>query len=391
MASIRKRGNSYLLVVSTGYDYQGNRRKAQQKTVKPPNGLTAKQMEKWLNEQAILFEKEVKNQPITVNENIKLAEYIEIWQRDIAPAKLAKSTISRSNIDIERLLPHIGHYKLKDLTAEIFRNFYYDMRQVKNKRTGEPLAEASIEGLHAVICGILTSAMEQGYIIHNPAWRAYKPQGKRKEKIIADEETIQKLIKALENESIKYEVYFKIIIATGIRRGECAGLKWSDINWKENSIHIQRNAVKVEGEQVFTKQPKTTSGDRYVYFSNDMASLLREYKKFCDEHMRVYESQTLTEDTYLFKQENKDLPMLPDTFSSRFKKILKTNGLPNKLNVHSIRHSVASLLIANGTDVTTVSSLLGHAQVSTTLDIYSHAFDKNRKKAAEGLHKGLEI
>ena len=97
-----------------------------------------------------------------------------------------------------------------------------------------------------------------------------------------------------------------------------------------------------------------------MYFSDDMASLLHEYKRFCTEHLRVYESVELTDDTYLFRQENKDLPMLPDSFSHRFKKILQANGLPEKLNVHSLRHSVASVLIANGTDVTTVASLLGH-------------------------------
>lgn len=391
MASIRQRGNSYLLVVSMGYDYQGNRIKAQQKTVKPPEGLTPKQTEKWLNEEAILFEKQVKNQPITTNKNITLAQYIEIWQAEVSPSKHAKSTISRNKIDIQRILPTLGHYKLKDLKSEMFRSFYAEMRKEKNKLNGKPLAEATIEGLHSVICGILTSAMEQGYITHNPAWRTYKPQGKRKEKIIANEEILQKLITALENENIKYEVYYKIIISTGIRRGECSGLKWSDISFADSSIHIQRNAVKVGGEAVFTKEPKTLSGDRYVYFSNDMASLLQEYKRFCTEHLRVYEGVALTDDTYLFRQENKDLPMLPDSFSHRFKKILKANGLPEKLNIHSLRHSVASVLIANGTDVTTVASLLGHSQVSTTLDIYSHAFDKNRKKASEVLQKGLGV
>ena len=65
MASIRKRGeNSYLLVVSRGYDYQGNRLKPAQKTVHPPKGLTAKQTEKWLNEQAVLYEREVKHTPV---------------------------------------------------------------------------------------------------------------------------------------------------------------------------------------------------------------------------------------------------------------------------------------------------------------------------------------
>lgn len=391
MASIRKRGNSYLIVVSMGYDYVGNRIKSVQKTIKPPEGYTPKQIEKWLGEQAILFEREAKNEPQAINKSITLAQYSEIWLRDIAPTKLAKSTLIRDKREVDRFLPYIGQHKLKDLRAEQFRELYVKLRNVKNQNNGKLLAEASIEGVHSVICSVLTSAMEQGYITHNPAWRTYKPVGKRKEKIIADEETLQKLIAALEGESIKYEVFFKLIIATGMRRGECCGLRWSDINFKENTIHIQRNTVKIANEEIYTKEPKTTAGDRYVYFSNEMATLLREFETQCREHLAFYESRELTADSYLFMQQNTDLPMTPSTFTARFKKILKGNNLPSVLNVHSLRHSNASLMIANGVDVTTAAGLLGHAQPSTTLDIYSHAFDKNKKKAHEELQKGLEI
>ena len=71
--------------------------------------------------------------------------------------------------------------------------------------------------------------------------------------------------------------------------------------------------------------------------------------------------------------------MTPSTFTWRFKKILKANDLPTDLNVHSLHHTAASLFIASGTDVGTVAGLLGHSQPSTTLDIYTHAFDKNKK------------
>lgn len=114
---------------------------------------------------------------------------------------------------------------------------------------------------------------------HNPAWRTYRYTGKKKDKIIADEDTVQKLVTALEEESIKYETYFELVIATGMRRGECCGLKWSDVDWQERSIHIQRNMVKVTGEDIIVKETKISSGDRYVYFSSEMESLLREYRR----------------------------------------------------------------------------------------------------------------
>ena len=83
--------------------------------------------------------------------------------------------------------------------------------------------------------------------------------------------------------------------------------------------------------------------------------------------------------------------MTPTTFTWRFKLVLKKNGLPEKLTVHSLRHTAASLMIANGTDVTTVAGILGHAQPSTTLDIYSHSFDKNKRAASTALQESLDI
>ena len=79
------------------------------------------------------------------------------------------------------------------------------------------------------------------------------------------------------------------------------------------------------------------------------------------------------------------------SFTAGFKLILKKNGLPQELNVHSLRHTAASLMIAGGTDVATVAGILGHSQPSTTLDIYTHAFDKNKKAASAGLQGMLEI
>lgn len=179
-----------------------------------------------------------------------LGKYVELWLRDIAPHKLAKSTLARDKQDIARFLPHLGNYKLTDLRPEHFRSYYAELRNVKNSVTGKPLSEHTVEGVHACICGILSDAMEGGYLDHNPAWRTYKYSGKKKEKTIADEETMRLVMKALEKESIKYETYFKLIIATGMRRGECCGLKWSDIDFKNRAIHVQRNVVKITGEEM---------------------------------------------------------------------------------------------------------------------------------------------
>ena len=383
MASIRKRGSSYLIVVSMGYDYKGARIKPRQKTVHPPQELTPKQREKWLREQAVLFERSCRDTPEETAKPITLAAYIELWLREIAPGKLAKSTLARDKQDMDRFLPALGSYKLTDLKPEHFRNLYATLRKQKNSVTGKPLSESTVEGVHACLCGILSDAMEGGFLSQNPAWRTYKYAGKKKEKrTIADEETTRKLIAALEEESIKYETYFKLIIATGMRRGECCGLKWKDVDFFEKSIHICRNVVKVTGEDIIVKEPKTAAGDRYVYFSLEMASLLKEYRSFCQGELELHEGRSLTPEDYIFRRHGENLPMTPSTFTWRFKLILKKHGLPLDLNVHSLRHTAASLMISGGADVATVSGILGHAQVSTTLDIYTHAFDEKKREVS---------
>ena len=143
MASIRKRGNSYLIVVSMGYDYNGNRIKPQQKTVHPPEGLTPKQTEKWLQEQAILFEHSCKHTALPL-QNLTLAQYTELWLRDIAPNKLAKSTLARNKQDIDRFLPVLGHHKLTDLRPEHFRNYYAQLRKTVSTETKKPLSESTV-------------------------------------------------------------------------------------------------------------------------------------------------------------------------------------------------------------------------------------------------------
>ena len=201
---------------------------------------------------------------------------------------------------------------------------------------------------------------------------------------------MQKLVECVEQESLKYEVFFKLIISTGMRRGECCGIKWSDINWQEYSIKISRNIVKVSHEDILEKEPKTAAGNRKVYISKSMDMLLGEFRSECEWFARQYIGRELHDGDFIFIRDN-SLPMTPNSFTFRFNKILAKHDLPKTLTVHSLRHSNASLLISQNVDVRTVAGLLGHSQASTTLDIYSHSFDKTKKAASEKLGAVLDI
>ena len=372
MASIRKRGNSYLIVVSMGYDYNGNRIKSQQKTVRPPEELTPKQTEKWLNEQAILFERSCKDDP-QPKKNLTLAQYTELWLRDIAPGKLAKSTLHRDRQDLERFLPVLGHYKLTDLRPEHFRKLYANLRQTKSDATGKPLSESTVEGVHATLCSILSDAVEGGFLTHNPAWRTYRYAGKKTKKKIADEETAQKIISALENESIKYETYFKLIIATGMRRGECCALQWRDITGAcELTVRRSRSCASGQIVESDTKSHR----ERIVTIPLGIWELLMALRQ-----QQVLHSGVPDREQPIFTDPDGHVPH-PDSFTRHLRKLYKKCGLSEDYHLHTLRHFYATYLLQEGTSKQVAASLLGHADTAFLERTYCHPQDVAKRQAA---------
>src|SRR5699024_11109440 len=96
--------------------------------------------------------------------------------------------------------------------------------------------------------------------------------------------------------------------------------------------------------------PKTAARGRYVYFSLEMASLLREYRSFCERELELHEGRSLTPEDYIFRHHGADLPMNPSAFTWRFKLILKKHNLPLDLNVHSLRHPYVKPTTKNNSD-----------------------------------------
>lgn len=218
----------------------------------------------------------------------------------------------------------------------------------------------------------------------------HKPKGQKKEQPVADEETVKKLITAFEGQSMKYETYFKLVLATGLRRGEACGLRWSDINWRKRTIHVQRGVVKLSHQESITKDPKTSSGDRMVYLSKEMCQLLKAWRKECEWDREQTANETVSEDDYLFRQPN-GKPMNPCTFTYRFKLILKQNNLPLDLCLHSLRHSCASLLLKEGVPMKQIQEWLGHSDISTTANIYAHLDSQSKNLSARTMANTLTL
>ena len=179
-----------------------------------------------------------------------------------------------------------------------------------------------------------------------------------------------------------------LLIYTGLRRGELCGLEWKDIDLDARVLHVVRSSQYIGQGMVITKEPKTRAGTRKLTLSQTACRLLLEYRQWQDGIKAALGDQWIENDR-LFTQWN-GKPIHPQTISGWFRHFLERHqGELPKVHLHSLRHSNATLLIAEGTDICTVSQRLGHAQTSTTLNIYAHALKSRDEDAANKLDLAL--
>ena len=181
---------------------------------------------------------------------------------------------------------------------------------------------------------------------------------------------------------MKFRVIILLTIFTGLRRGEVLGLEWQDIDFKNSSLTVRQASQYVSAIGIYTKDPKTETSNRMISIPDSIIKLLKEYKrKQLEARLRL--GDKWIETNRLFVQWNGS-PMHPDTIAKWFRQFLEDKNLPH-ITFHGLRHTHATLLISQGLDVRTVSNRLGHAQTSTTLNIYAHAFAKMDREASDKL------
>lgn len=196
------------------------------------------------------------------------------------------------------------------------------------------------------------------------------------------------MLMALQKEPITYKTMIMLLIYTGIRRGELFGLEWKDIDFENGYLEIVRTSQYIGNKTLITKEPKTKSSRRMMKLSNDIIKILNSYRVWQIEQRFKIGSEWHDTDR-LFTQWN-GLPMYPDSLTKWFNKFLKRHNL-RQVTLHSLRHTNATLMIAEGTDIRTVASRLGHSNTSTTLNIYTHALKSKDTQAAEVLNDILAI
>ena len=385
MATIQKRGDTYRITASDGYDSTGKQMR-KSTTYKPARGMTEKQVEKELGRQAVLFEELVKNGAY-LKSNMKFCDLADLWFNEHAEKQLARKTVHEYRKQWKRIAPALGHFRLERLKPIHFQKFYNTLQEDgMNKKTGGKLSPSTIRRYHALMSSMFSMAILWGILSVNPL-RVKPPKLVQKEAVYLDETQAAALLDALESEPLPYKAMIYILLYTGVRKGELLGLEWKDIDFDKSLIHIMRASQYIPEQGIITKEPKNKTSQRVIKvpdFIFDMLRLLR--------HEQLVERMAMGD-----KWQDRDRlftmwdgsPIHPDTLPRWFANFLKANDLPY-INIHGLRHTCASLMIASHVDIRTVANRLGHAMPSTTTNIYAHAIRSADEAAAEAIDLALK-
>lgn len=243
----------------------------------------------------------------------------------------------------------------------------------------EPLADRTVLAYHRLISIILSQAEKEMLVPYNAAAKASPPKAAKKAPNYFQPETISEILKALEAEPLKWQLITHLLLVTGCRRGEIMGLKWEKIDFKTNRIKIDRALIVSPSMGVYESTTKT-SDIRYLTLPAETMSLLRQHKRE-QLMLKLANGDRWINTGYVFTQDNGDR-MNPDSITAWLNDFSARHGLPH-INPHAFRHTVASVLLANGTDIVTVAAQLGHASASTTENFYAHIIEENKARASE--------
>lgn len=443
MASIKKRGDTYTIMVSLGYDSAGAQIRKYM-TYKPDKSLTERQIEKEVNRQAVLFEDKCKK-GLHLDGTITFAEFTGKWIKDYAEKQLAPKTVHEYKKILEnRIIPAFGHLRINRIQPPHILSFYNDLSEngvrldVKfklnqeyvdyiktNRKMIDCIAENTLQNIingglttkeaaeklsnstnipfneiftaeqksakltgdalnhcHRLLNTILNAAVQWQIIDDNPCRRVKPPKKEKKEAKHYDEAQVAVMFSFLEKEEIYVKLAVYMGVFTGIRLGELSALSWDDINFKDKILTINKARQYIPKRGSFEKDTKTISSNRIVSLPDMVIELLKSYRSW-QLKLKYQMGDKWQESRKIFTGDygNEIFPTTPSKWFARF---IKKNNL-DKITFHQLRHTNASLLISQGVDIVTVSKRLGHAKTSTTTDIYSHIIKKADTEAANKL------
>lgn len=415
MASYRPRKNksgqiiSYEIRVSRGYD------PVTRKALKPytmtwphPDGWSKNRIERELNKVAAEFEAACKRGEVLTKEQQKqeaidraeqakreqmeqkrkptFARYTEMYLKE--KAEFAPGTKENYSTALQRAAAVFGDMKMEDITNVTVKQYINDLQaNGKNQFNGKPLAHKTILKHYIVLHALFENAVENEVIAVSPMQNMKRPKPRKdetpKEPVVYTESEVQYIYKCLDNEPLKWKALVMFAIDSGCRRGEIIGLMWSEIDFKTGKVNICRNAQYTAGKGTYISTPKNRK-NRVIYLNRPVLTVLAEWKR---QQALLHFGQGIPQSEFCFTRDNGKMmnPQSPTSYLSRFGKKYNLPGI----HPHALRHTMATISIANRADIVSVSEKLGHAEPSITLNVYSHANEKAQRRANEALAQAI--
>lgn len=376
--SIEKRGkDSWRLTVPLGYDQNGKQIK-KRKTVKASGIREAKKL-------LTQFEAEILAGEYIDPQNIRLADFIPEWRSKYAVGELSPATLARYDQIIKgRILPEFGHMKLDKVKPLQILGFLEKLKQdgARGDSKSGGLSSGSIQYHHRVLKNIFSRAVEWQLIKDNPVAGVKKPKVTQVKTEVYNNQDIKGLLMGLEKESVMWQILIKMALTTGMRRGELLGLEWEHIDLSDGVVSVEQTLNYTKDKGYFIKEPKTRNSVRKLSLPKPLLNELKKYRiVYLENRMKMDDMWKEGEHFFLFTAID-GKPLNPSSVYTWWGRFIKKNNLPY-IRFHDLRHTSATLLINEGAHMKTISNRLGHASISTTMNIYGHALKEADQKAAD--------
>ena len=304
-------------------------------------------------------------------------EYLARWLSNSVRDTVRKRTYERyESIVRVHLAPAIGKVKLKALTPDHVRGLY-------RKKLDSGLAPRTVLHIHRTLSKALKQATDDGLIPRNAAAPVKPPRPTREEIRPLNREQVRALFEAAREDRL--EALYVVAVTAGLRRGELQGLKWEDLDLEGGTLQVRRTLSEPKGGYIF-EAPKSGKGRNIRLTQRATVALTRHRKRQLEERIRL---GTLWQDHDLVFPSGAGTPVSGGNLNRAFKALLKRAGLPHSFRFHDLRHTCATLLLRQGVNPKFVQELLGHRDVSLTLNTYSHVLPDMGDVAASAMDEAL--
>ena len=309
--------------------------------------------------------------------NMTVGEYLDRWLNDSVRNTVRRRTWERYEQFVRvHLTPALGKIKVAKLTPAHVRGLYRD-------RLDSGLAPRTVLHIHRAFSKALKQAVADGLIPRNPAAPVKPPQPRQVEIRPLNREQVRALCEAASGDRL--EALYVVAVTAGLRRGELQGLKWDDLDLEAGMLQVRRTLSEPKGGYIF-EIPKSGKG-RSIPLTRKATLALREHRKRQLEE-RMQKAGLWQEQGLVFPS-GVGTPLSGGNLNRTFKATLQRAGLPKSTRFHDLRHTCATLLLKQGVNPKFVQELLGHADISLTLNVYSHVLPDMGNAAAGAMDAAL--